>query len=243
VKFLGRSWLFFLLSGFLLLSLAWAPSPLAAQSPASRTSAASGLSGSLTDPQGLAVSGATVRLLRRADSSRREVKTDDQGHFTFGGIDPGEYRLTAEFSGFPTIDRMIVVPVNGAKVENIQLSQVASQNESVTVAANVSDAGLYSPDPAQRLMVREETLDADPGRPGMPISIPGLPVESPAGGVKPPQYFVPGVAGDHGEPIAMFFQVGGFLFQNNLPANAHGNGYADPNVIIPVAIETHSCPN
>jgi hypothetical protein len=63
-------------------------------------------------------------------------------------------------------------------------------------------------------------------------------VESPAGGVKPPQYFVPGVAGDHGEPIAMFFQVGGFLFPNNLPANAHGNGYADPNVTIPIAIES-----
>ncbi|MDQ2899828.1 MAG: TonB-dependent receptor, partial [Acidobacteriota bacterium] len=38
-------------------------------------------------------------------------------------------------------------------------------------------------------------------------------------------------------PIAMFFQVGGYLFPNNLPANAHGNGYADPNVIIPIAIE------
>src|SRR5437588_7406615 len=63
-------------------------------------------------------------------------------------------------------------------------------------------------------------------------------VESPAGGVKPPQYFVPGVAGDHGAPIAMFFQVGGILFQNNLPANAHGNAYADPNVIIPIALET-----
>src|SRR2546430_1492727 len=87
-------------------------------------------------------------------------------------------------------------------------------------------------------MVREEALDANPGRPGMPISIPGLPVESPAGGVKPPQYFVPGVAGDHGAPIAMFSQVGGFLFQNNLPANAHGNGYADPNVIIPISPET-----
>src|SRR5260221_13515372 len=72
----------------------------------------------------------------------------------------------------------------------------------------------------------------------MSISIPGLPVESLAGGVKPTQFFVPGVAGDHGEPIVMFFQVGGFLFQNNLPANAHGNGYADPNLIIPVGIET-----
>ena len=100
------------------------------------------------------------------------------------------------------------------------------------------DAGVFEPDPAQRVMIRDETLDANPGRPGMPVSIPGMPVESPAGGVKPPQYFAPGVAGDHGEPIAMFFQVGGYLFPNNLPANAHGNGYADPNMIIPVAIES-----
>ena len=100
-----------------------------------------------------------------------------------------------------------------------------------------SDVCVFEPDPAQRVMVRDQTLDANPGRPGMPVSIPGMPAESPAGGVKPPQYFVPGVAGDHGEPIAMFFEVGGYLVPNNLPANAHGNGYADPNVIIPLAIE------
>jgi hypothetical protein len=123
------------------------------------------------------------------------------------------------------------------RTANIQFSDIAAHSESVTVSADVSDVGLFAPDPAQRIMVRDETLDANPGRPGMPISIPGMPIESPAGGVKPPQYFVPGVAGDHGEPIAMFFQVGGFLFPNNLPANAHGNGYADPNVIIPIAIE------
>jgi hypothetical protein len=36
----------------------------------------------------------------------------------------------------------------------------------------------------------------------------------------------------------MFFQVGGFLFPNNLPANAHGNGYADPNFLISRGIGT-----
>jgi len=44
------------------------------------------------------------------------------------------------------------------------------------------------------------------------------------------------VAGDHGEPIAQYIQIGDFLFQNNLPANAHGNGYADPNLLIPATI-------
>jgi hypothetical protein len=198
---------------------------------------AAALSGNLTDPQGNLVAGATVSLLRRADSSRNETQTNSQGRFSFVTVPPGEYRLTAEFPGFDPITRMIVL-CDGDQVGNVQFSGIASQSESVTVSADVSDVGLFTPDPAQRIMVRDETLDANPGRPGMPISIPGMPVESPAGGVKPPQYFLPGVAGDHGEPIAMFFQVGGFLFPNNLPANAHGNGYADPNVVIPVAIES-----
>jgi hypothetical protein len=206
--------------------------------PLSNASAASGLSGNLTDPQARAVAGAIIRLLRRADSSRREIKSDDEGRFSFVALDSGEYRLTAEAAGFPILTKTIVVSGNRDQTENLQFSQLASQNQSVTVSAGVSDSGLYAPDPAERIMVRDETLDANPGRPGMPVSIPGMPVESPAGGIKPPQYFVPGVAGDHGEPIAMFFQVGGFLFQNNLPVNAHGNGYADPNVIIPIAIET-----
>ena len=204
----------------------------------SPASAAATFAGTLTDPQGRTVPNASVSLLRHADSGRHEARTDDQGRYSFGSLDTGEYRLIAEASGFPVITRTIAIAGDGRQTEDLQFSQIASQNQSITVAADVSDIGLFAPDPAQRIMIRDETLDANPGRPGMPVSIPGMPVESPAGGVKPPQYFVPGVAGDHGEPVAMFFQVGGFLYPNNLPANAHGNGYADPNVVIPVAIES-----
>jgi hypothetical protein len=200
--------------------------------------AATRLSGSLTDPQGQLLANATIRLLRGADSTRLENKTDAEGHFAFSGLDGGEYRLIAESPGLAVLTRTILVRADGQQIENLQFSSLTSQNESVSVTAAVSDVGVFEPDPAQRVMIRDEMLDANPGRPGMPVSIPGMPVESPAGGVKPPQYFAPGVAGDHGEPIAMFFQVGGYLFPNNLPANAHGNGYADPNVIIPVAIES-----
>jgi len=199
---------------------------------------ASVLSGKLADTQGKAIPGATISVLRRADSSRHVTRTDQNGQFSFGSLDAGEYRLTAEFPGFAVLTRMVILSAENSQPIDLQFSDIASQNESVTVTADISDTGVFVPDPAQRVMVRDETLDANPGRPGMPISIPGMPVESPAGGVKPPQYFVPGVAGDHGEPIAMFFQVGGYLFQNNLPANAHGNGYTDPNVIIPVAIDS-----
>lgn len=203
-----------------------------------RVAYATDLSGKLTDPQGQVVPNAAVRILRRADASIRETRTDASGHFTFADLNGGEYRVTVESLGFAVLDQTLGVHPSGSQIENLQFSSLAAQTESVDVTASITDRGVFEPDPAQQVMIRDQTLDANPGRPGMPVSIPGMPAESPAGGVKPPQYFVPGVAGDHGEPIAMFFQVGGYLFPNNLPANAHGNGYADPNVIIPAAIET-----
>src|SRR5450432_657099 len=114
----------------------------------------------------------------------------------------------------------------------------AIHRDSVTVTVDVRDIDIRRPDPAQRVFVRDELLDANPGRPGVPVSIPGLPAETASGGIKAPQYFAPGVAGDHGEPIAQFIQVGGFLLPNNLSANAHGNGYADPNILVPAIIES-----
>ena len=97
------------------------------------------------------------------------------------------------------------------------------------------DGSVSNPDPAQRLVIREETLDANPGRPGAPVSIPAC-HRNASGGIKAPQYFAPGVTGDHGEPIASYIQVGTYLVSNNLSANAHGNGYTDPNILIPQVI-------
>ncbi|MDE3199015.1 MAG: TonB-dependent receptor [Acidobacteriota bacterium] len=114
----------------------------------------------------------------------------------------------------------------------------SSRRDSITVTADVRDVDVESPDPAIKVFASEDLLDANPGRPGAPISIPGYPVETASSGVKAPQYFAPGVAGDHGEPIAQYVQVGSYLLPNNLSANAHGNGYADPNIYIPGVIES-----
>ncbi len=69
------------------------------------------------------------------------------------------------------------------------------------VSADVLDVNVMTHDPSQRLMIRQETLDANPWRPGAPVSIPGLPIETASGGIKAPQYFAPGVAGDHGSSV------------------------------------------
>src|ERR1700723_886772 len=113
-----------------------------------------------------------------------------------------------------------------------------TRNDSVTVTADVTTFDLLSPDPAEKVFVRQDLLDANPGRPGAPVSIPGYPIETASSGIKAPQYFAPGVAGDHGEPIAQYIALGSYLLPNNLSANAHGNGYSDPNMFIPEVLES-----
>jgi hypothetical protein len=120
--------------------------------------------------------------------------------------------------------------------QDLKPKKIVVANQEVVVTADISAIDITSPDPSQKVLVRDELLDANPGRPGAPISIPGLPIETASGGIKAPQYFALGVAGDHGEPIAQYLAVGEYLVPNNLSANAHGNGYADPNIYVSAAL-------
>jgi hypothetical protein len=136
---------------------------------------------------------------------------------------PGDYSLSISASDYEKFSIRVSISTDMRFDINLQLLN------SITIHP---EADVLSPDPSTHVLVHGDVLDANPGRPGVPISLPGLPAETASGGVKAPQYFAPGVAGDHGEPIAQYIQVGRFLFANNLSANAHGNGYADPNILI-----------
>lgn len=195
------------------------------------------IQGHVADAQGTAVSHAQVTLTDATSKKVQESLTNDEGKFSFRNIRPGKYRLQVVFAGFEPADRIVVATESSIQTIDIQL-KIAQKQQSVTVTADVTDRTVLAPDPAQRVLVREEILDANPGRPGAPVSIPGIPIETASGGIKAPQYFAPGVAGDHGEPIAQYIQVGSYLLNNNLSANAHGNGYADPNILVPFVIES-----
>ena len=190
------------------------------------------LSGQLTDPQGQPVADATVGM------QGRQAHTASDGRFSFSALPAGEYKVVATAPGFVDVSQTVVIVDAEARIVNLQFVRLAPHSDTVTATADVKEFDIENPDPAQRVSVREEILDANPGRPGAPVSIPGLPVETASGGIKAPQYFAPGVAGDHGEPIAMFIQVGSYLLPNNLSANAHGNGYSDPNMMVPAIIES-----
>ncbi len=195
------------------------------------------ISGHVTDPQGSAIPAARVQLLGPNGELANKTLTHDNGQFEFPTVSSGLYTLRITASGFQQLTRFIRVAPNVPATGDFQLGALSARREAITVTADANETSVLSPDPAQRVYVRQETLDANPGRPGAPISIPGLPIETASGGIKAPQYFAPGVAGDHGEPIAEYIQVGAYLVSNNLSSNAHGNGYADPNILIPAIIE------
>lgn len=197
-----------------------------------------GLTGHVVDPDREPIAGARVFLLRRDSASATEVSSDSQGGFVFNSLAEGTYQLTTAATGFADVKKALRVGSGERLAVEMQFVELATRADSVDVTADVREIDVESPDPAEKVFASEDMLDANPGRPGAPISIPGYPIETASSGIKAPQYFAPGVAGDHGEPIAQFMQVGSYLLPNNLSANAHGNGYADPNIYIANVIES-----
>jgi hypothetical protein len=196
------------------------------------------LKGRIIDPEKNALPNAAVQLIGHNQILALST-SGSNGQFLLNVPSPGKFVLEINAEGFRPVSRSITIAAaSPSSVIEIQLTQLSSHVENITVTADVNQLDVLSPDPAEKVFVRQDLLDANPGRPGAPVSIPGYPIETASSGIKAPQYFAPGVAGDHGEPIAQYIAVGSYLVPNNLSANAHGNGYSDPNIFIPEVLES-----
>jgi hypothetical protein len=178
------------------------------------------LSGRVVAADGKPITRAEVQL------GTATARTDAQGSFQLLALS-GVSKLSISASGYTPF--AVPVSISADTDLKFELQPSATTTVSAQVGSPVSSA-------LTQIYESDELLQARRGQPGVPVALPGYPSETASGGVKAPQYFAPGVAGDHGEPIAQYIRIGGFLFPNNLPANAHGNGYADPNLLIPNAI-------
>jgi hypothetical protein len=200
------------------------------------------LRGQVTDPQGKALPNASVQLIPHGSGARglalEKTISGSDGHFEIKVPSAGEFDIRIDAEGFRQVIVSQTIHPSRNFETTIQMGQISAREETVTITADVNGTDVLSPDPAEKVFVREDLLDANPGRPGAPVSIPGYPIETASSGIKAPQYFAPGVAGDHGEPIAQYIAVGSYLVPNNLSANAHGNGYSDPNIFIPGVLES-----
>src|SRR5690349_11668680 len=83
---------------------------LVALSPAFAQMTVTGsITGSVKDPSGEMVAGASVALTSEATGEVRTVSTNESGNFTFAAVPPDAYSLKVERAGFKTVRRTGVV--------------------------------------------------------------------------------------------------------------------------------------
>jgi hypothetical protein len=126
-KLRTRSVLLMQLVASLVSTLAWRI-PVMAQGETT-----SAIVGSVTDPAGAAIAGASVTIANRENGLTRSAKTDDAGRFSFPQLKPGLYSVKVEVGRFQTQRRNSVTAGLGQKQTVDFTLNIASAIESIVV--------------------------------------------------------------------------------------------------------------
>ena len=94
------------------------------------------ITGTLTDPSGAVVPGATVAIVNDRTGGSRETTTNEQGSFSFPELDAGTYRVSISKTGFKKLS-LKAVELHVADVTNLNLTmEMGVASETVMVEAN-----------------------------------------------------------------------------------------------------------
>jgi len=97
-----------------------------------------GIQGTVTDAQGAAVVGATVKLTSKETNRTQETKSGDEGFYRFDRLAPGAYTITAEMSGFKK-KLLENVQVRAEEVQGLNIQLEAGEvSETITVSSEAT---------------------------------------------------------------------------------------------------------
>jgi hypothetical protein len=95
------------------------------------------LTGTVVDITGAAVPGATVTLINKATDEKQSQASGDTGLYSFVNLNPGEYRLIVEKTGFKHVNREnIAIQVQQTARVDVTLP-IGQATETVTVSSDV----------------------------------------------------------------------------------------------------------
>jgi Carboxypeptidase regulatory-like domain len=130
----ARQWL----SGLaLVLFFLLAPSSMLAQkaTPKTGNDSVAALRGTVTAQDGSALVGAAVKLVRKPPTGTpATTKTDENGHYEFHNLEPGEYSISVEGEGFKGIERAVLLRAGEQNIQDFSL-EVHAVSEKVEVSA------------------------------------------------------------------------------------------------------------
>ncbi len=131
-RFLRRS--FFATASVLWLALA-PPCFETAHTRAQQTIASASFSGSIEDPNGGVVNGASITATRVETNQQRTVISDNEGRFRFASLPVGTYTVRVDSAGFDKFERQLTLTVGQAVDLHFKLS-VGGIAESVNVTSD-----------------------------------------------------------------------------------------------------------
>ena len=138
--------------------------------------------GTVADPSGAVISGATVTITNSDTGASQSVTTASNGFYRFSLLKPGKYSLVVRQSGFKSISQSILVSVGQITTSNVTLELgAASEVVEVTDAAplieteNANLATTYSTSQLQQLPVPGGDITS------YAYSAPGITLNSAAG--------------------------------------------------------------
>ena len=119
---------------------------LACFGAAAQTANSTAVRGTVTDPQGNVVAGATVTITNVETNVARNQTTNESGSFTFDLLPPGTYRVEVEAAGFKKSVTTDVRAIIANPTQIIVVVEVGNVAESVTVSAGAGEVLLNTHD-------------------------------------------------------------------------------------------------
>src|ERR1019366_9106270 len=123
----------------------------------------SAIVGSVTDPSGAALPGATVTVTNVENGLKRSVRTDDPGRFSFSQLKPGPYAVKAEADRFETQQNNSGAAGLGQKQTVDFKLNIASATESILVQEQVPLINAENPNTSTTLTARSMENLPNPG--------------------------------------------------------------------------------
>ncbi len=189
------------------------------------------LSGTVVDPSGAVIAGATVQV--QSYNGAVTTQSNGSGSFAVSGLKPATYQLVIFKPGFETKQLPVTVKAEGQAPLHITLA-VNTVSTSVTVEGRADDLVGIAVSAGQVTVGQDELKTRPILRSGEVLeALPGLIITQHAGGGKANQYFMRGFNLDHGTDFAVFLDG----MPLNLPSHAHGEGYSDMNTVIPELVQ------
>src|SRR5215212_9589630 len=106
------------------------------------------IGGTVSDPSGAVIPGATITLLNIVNGGQRTATSDAQGRYTILQVAPGPYRVTAKAAGFTdVVVNEIQLSVNQPATVDLTFEKVGATKETISIEAagtqiNTVDASL-----------------------------------------------------------------------------------------------------